>query len=181
MEEPPPPPQQPEQPPEQPPPPPVQPEERHAAEEEAEQGWRLFSQLIKDVFSFFLDVAQEGVKSKPRDKIELRLLRGSVMLVPQALKRTVYQRKLEIIWRAEDMQEGYREAFSDCFGAVRQHWKLLREAFDDYDLRVQPMADHWKVEVCLPKPGHCRIQYCIAGGYMVRRSSATPAQLSSNF
>lgn len=128
-----------------------------------DESWDLFSDLLNQVVRFCTKMARETPPNLPRDVFYLRVVRGPVPA--EALKGTVYERRVELLWRAGDMPLSYRETYSDCWGMVRNHWQELQNSFGDYDLRARPKKDCWQAELALPPLGRRPVVACYGTGY----------------
>ena len=132
--------------------------------------WSLFSDLLNDVVRFCAKMTQERPSSLPPDVFCVRVIKGPVP--SEALKGTMYERRVELLWRAGDMPRRYREAHSDLWGWPRVHWQELLTSFGMYDLRVRPSDNVWKVELALPPLGRRPVAECYTTDWWMAQSGS---------
>lgn len=122
-------------------------------------GWTLFSQMMSDLVRFCVKTVADNARDcPPRDDFEVQIIQGP--LFDDVERHSAYDRRIELVWYSEDMKKWYQDCFSDCWGAVRNHWELLRNAFSRHDLRARCFEGRWRIEISLTRPGRIPLHVC---------------------
>ncbi len=110
--------------------------------------WNAFSRLMESLMMF--GAAQLLTH---RDSFQVRV--GERCFCPAGLKGTVYEREVQLTWKAEDMTQEALEkgGSSQDHPELRSHLRLLEQHFRAFRLRVFPRWGQWTVYLSFPLPG----------------------------
>jgi hypothetical protein len=172
-----------------PPPPPPPPwsgkvKKEEEEEEEEEDGWSFLGDLLR-VLMHFCWTQKRRFSS---DVFQLSVVRRKTQTLPTPSLPLVgvYGRAVNLVWRAHDMREDFREAYSQVVcGPLRSHWRQLQNSLADFDVHVKPLGSlstFWEVDVALPvPPGRPPVHFCPPKGYLNRAQGESGAQSMPNF